>query len=47
MNVGKQVESAAAFFKSLKVYPNKNDLISIFDKSVQKVCRWRCFSHSF
>jgi hypothetical protein len=35
--LGKLIESATAFFKTLKVYPKKSDLINIFDKSVQKV----------
>jgi len=33
---GQVIDSAVAFFKTLKVYPNKKDLISIFDKSVPK-----------
>jgi import receptor subunit TOM20 len=32
----KTIESALAFYKALKVYPTPNDLISIYDKTVDK-----------
>jgi len=33
---GDSIEAATAFFKCLKVYPRKGDLISMFDKTVPK-----------
>lgn len=33
----KTIDSALAFYKALKVYPTPNDLISIYDKTVDKV----------
>lgn len=32
------VEAALCFYKALKVYPTPSDLISIYDKTVPKVC---------
>ena len=32
-----QIEAALAFYKALKVYPQPGDLISIYDKTVDKV----------
>lgn len=32
------VEAALCFYKALKVYPQPNDLITIYDKTVAKVC---------
>ena len=32
------VEAALCFFKALKVYPQPSDLITIYDKTVPKVC---------
>ena len=31
-----QVEAALCFYKALKVYPQPNDLIAIYDKTVPK-----------
>jgi hypothetical protein len=44
------IEAATAFFKCLKVYPRKTDLISMFDKTVPKVSFVSipsCDNHSF
>ena len=32
------VEAALCFYRALKVYPQPQDLISIYDKTVPKVC---------
>jgi mitochondrial import receptor subunit TOM20 len=32
------MEAAMAFFRALKVYPQKSELINIYDKTVPKVC---------
>lgn len=34
----KVVDAALAFYKALKVYPTPADMISIYDKTVAKVC---------
>jgi import receptor subunit TOM20 len=33
----KTMEAALSFYKALKVYPTPGDLISIYDKTVEKV----------
>lgn len=35
---GDPVEAALCFYRALKVYPNPRELISIYDKTVPKVC---------
>ena len=35
------VEAALCFYKALKVYPQPSDLITIYDKTVPKVCFYR------
>lgn len=33
------MDAALCFYKALKVYPQPRELISIYDKTVPKVCR--------
>lgn len=33
-----QLDAALCFYKALKVYPNPGELVTIYDKTVPKVC---------
>ena len=38
----KMIDAALCFFRALKVYPQQEDLINIYDKAVTKVKILRC-----
>jgi hypothetical protein len=39
-----QMQAAMAFFRALKVYPQKSELINIYDKTVPKVRTLYCYA---